>query len=96
MYHKTQPEYNNMATETKTNYQDVHMSLAENVRYFRTRAGLTQAELAERCGTQHASISHIENGRGNPTLLTMMKIAEQVGTTVDRLLVEIREPEKIR
>ena len=38
------------------------MSLAENVRILRERAGMTQAELAEKLGKGQATIYKIENG----------------------------------
>ena len=39
------------------------MSLAENVRILRERAGMTQAELAEKLGKGQTTIFKIENGQ---------------------------------
>lgn len=45
----------------------------------RRAAGMTQAQLAEKCGIQQAALSRIEHGRGNPTLSTLETIARGVG-----------------
>ncbi|MGH8952855.1 MAG: helix-turn-helix domain-containing protein [Acidimicrobiia bacterium] len=41
----------------------------------RERHGLTQAELAERCGMDQADISRIESGSTSPTARTLQRIA---------------------
>lgn len=41
----------------------------------RKAEGLTQKELAERCGMKPSNLSRIENGNGNPSLQTLLKIA---------------------
>ncbi|MGN0073357.1 MAG: helix-turn-helix domain-containing protein [Coriobacteriales bacterium] len=53
----------------------------------RRAAGLTQAQLAERCGVQQAVISRIEGGKGNPTLETVELLARGCGRTL-RLSLE--------
>lgn len=45
----------------------------------RRAAGMTQAQLAEKCGIQQAALSRIEHGKGNPTLETLEAIARGVG-----------------
>jgi DNA-binding XRE family transcriptional regulator len=44
----------------------------------REERGLTQVELAERCGIDQADISRIERGSTNPTVRTLQRIAEQL------------------
>ncbi|MGH9032948.1 MAG: helix-turn-helix domain-containing protein [Acidimicrobiia bacterium] len=41
----------------------------------RARHGLTQAELAERCGMDQADISRIERGSTSPIARTLQRIA---------------------
>ena len=48
----------------------------------REKAGLTQAEFAERIGTDQASISRIERGERNITLETLAKLAKVLGLRV--------------
>ena len=45
----------------------------------RKEAGLSQLELAQRCGLQQAAISRLERGLGNPTLSTIEEVAAQLG-----------------
>jgi DNA-binding XRE family transcriptional regulator len=42
----------------------------------REARGLTQAQLAERCGIAQADISRIERGSTNPTVKTLQRIVE--------------------
>jgi len=42
----------------------------------RKEAKLTQSELAERIGTKKSYISKVENGKGNITIETLIKIFE--------------------
>lgn len=48
----------------------------------RTRAKLTQEELAERMKTSQTAIARLESGQGNPTAQTLRKLAEATGTTL--------------
>lgn len=43
----------------------------------RTKLGLTQEELAEKCGTNKAYISRIENNASDIRLSTLMRIIQQ-------------------
>jgi len=54
-------------------------ALARNVRRLRQARGLSQDELADAIGIQTSAISHIENRRGNPTLVTIELLAEALG-----------------
>lgn len=46
----------------------------------REKAGLTITELAELSGVSKTQINHIENGKGNPTVLTICLLAEALKT----------------
>ena len=46
----------------------------------RTRARLTQAELAERMKTTQSVIARLESGRSRPSTRTLEKIAQATGT----------------
>ena len=46
----------------------------------RTRAGLTQAELAERMETTQPVVARLESGRARPSARTLEKIARATGT----------------
>lgn len=46
----------------------------------RTRAGLTQAELAERMHTTQSTIARLESGRTMPSMRTLARYAEATGS----------------
>lgn len=60
-------------------------ALAKNVLAHRTKAGLSQRELAERAALTQRHISMIENGRGNPTVDTINAIAHALGVAAQAL-----------
>ncbi len=62
--------------------------IGHRVRSIRKIRKLTQAELAERTGLSVPYISHIENGIKQTSLQALVKIAEALECTADRLLYE--------
>jgi ribosome-binding protein aMBF1 (putative translation factor) len=60
--------------------------IAVQVMELREKHGLTQAQLAERCGIAQADISRIERGATSPTARTLQRIAEALDA--DLRLVE--------
>ena len=56
--------------------------IAMQVVELRLRHGLTQAELAERCGMDQADISRIERGSTSPTARTLQRLAEALDADV--------------
>lgn len=59
--------------------------VGENVAYYRTRRGLSQQALADKCGVSRPRITEIEGGRGNPTTETLEIIARELGIGVSKL-----------
>lgn len=57
---------------------DLAMQLIE----LREKRGLTQAQLAERCGIDQGDISRIERGSTSPTTRTLQRIAEALDAEV--------------
>lgn len=49
----------------------------------RHRAGLTQAQLAERMGTTQSAVARLENARHMPSLAMAARYAEAVGQRLD-------------
>ena len=45
--------------------------------------GLTQQELAERCGMKASNLCRLENGNGNPSVATLEKIARGLGKRLE-------------
>jgi len=60
--------------------------LGENLKRIRTRKGISQGDIARALGIDKGFISNIENGKTNPTLATISKLAKVVGVSIDKLL----------
>ena len=61
-------------------------SLAENLIEARTRAGLTQAELASRMKTTQSVVARLESGRVRPSTSTLRKYAMATGSRLKIVL----------
>ena len=48
----------------------------------RQSAGISQQELSERSGVTQADISKIENGKGNPSIRTLRRLAKAMNKTL--------------
>lgn len=57
-----------------------------NIKSERLRQGLSQEELAERCDISRNSVSLIETGKINPTILRVIDIARVLGVDVNTLV----------
>lgn len=57
-------------------------ALIEQLIEARARACLTQAQLAERMGTQQAAVARLEGGRVRPSLATLRRYAEATGARI--------------
>jgi len=66
----------------KLDYKFVGRRIAE----YRKKAGLTQTELADRCGLTHQCISNIESSRSKLSISTFITIANALNVTADALL----------
>jgi len=81
--------YCTLAKECKFSYY-VSMAtgkkLGENLRRLRLKKDMSQGDLATALSVDRAYISNIENGRMNPTLSTLEKIANALGISSSELL----------
>jgi len=62
------------------------MNLGQRIKEKRQALGLTQEELADNLGTTPQHISAIEQDKRTPSLQLLVKLAEELGATVDYLL----------
>lgn len=58
---------------------DMRKLVGRNVRNIRERKGLTQEQLADISGFSQQYISSLENGRRNPTVITLYEVAAALG-----------------
>jgi transcriptional regulator with XRE-family HTH domain len=60
--------------------------LGENLKRIRTDKGISQGQIGRILEVDKSFISNIENGKTNPTLSTIAKIAKAVGVSVGELM----------
>ena len=62
---------------------NVHIMLGQSIAEAREEKGISQRELSRSSGVMQAEISKIEQGKGNPTVSTLQKLAKALGRTID-------------
>ncbi len=60
--------------------------LGKNLKKLRLKKNMSQGDLAKALGVDRAYISNIENGRMNPTLSTLEKIAGALRSPIKNLV----------
>lgn len=58
---------------------DMRELVGRNFARLRRQKGLTQEQVAERSGLSQQYLSGLENGRRNPTVITLHDLAEALG-----------------
>ncbi|WP_037077398.1 helix-turn-helix domain-containing protein [Neorhizobium vignae] len=66
---------------------DAEFQLIEELVRARTKANLSQAELAKRLGTTQSAIARLEGGGVSPSLSTLRRYAEATGSKLEINLV---------
>jgi len=62
------------------------MSIGARIKRFRNQKGLTQVKLAEKAGISRSYLADVEANRYNPSLATLMDLAQALGIAVSYLL----------
>ena len=57
------------------------------IREKRKERGLSQEELAKKCGVSRQTVNAIENNKYDPTLALAFSLAKELRTTVDELFI---------
>ena len=65
---------------------DAEYRVAEALIRARTRAQLTQAQVAKRIGTTQSAVARLESGRTSPSVATLRRYADATGS---RLIIDI-------
>jgi transcriptional regulator with XRE-family HTH domain len=60
--------------------------LGRNIQRLRTEKGISQVELGYKCDFEKSSMSRIEAGGTNPTILTLKKIADALYINLEELV----------
>jgi predicted transcriptional regulator len=67
---------------------DAEFRLVEELVRARTKANLSQAELAHRIGTTQSAIARLEGGGVSPSIATLRRYAEATGAKLEINLVQ--------
>ena len=59
------------------------------IREKRKERGLSQEELAKKCGGSRQTVNAIENDKYDPTLALAFSLAKELKTTVDELFISL-------
>jgi len=62
------------------------VKLGKNLKNIRTKKNISQGEIARILKVGRSFITNIENGKTNPTLDTIAKIAKAIGVSVGELM----------
>ncbi len=66
--------------------QDEARKLGKNLKRIRIKKGISQGDIVRTLGMPKSFVSSIENGKTNPTLATITKIAKAIGVSVGELM----------
>lgn len=77
---KVKAEYDNLNEE---------FALIDALLTMRSKAGLTQEDIAEKMGTQKSNVSRLEKGRGNPSWKTLQNYAHACGFEINMGFKEV-------
>jgi len=79
----------------KNNMEEFKKIVAQNITLLRTQAGMTQAQLGEKLAYSDKSISKWERGAALPDAYVLKEMSRLFGVSVDYLLSEHTDDEKI-
>jgi len=66
--------------------QEISKKLGQNMKKARAKKKLSQGALARFLEVDKGYISNIENGKKNPTIATIQKLADALGVSANELL----------
>lgn len=64
------------------------VSIGAKIKEIRASKGMAQHELAALCDFEKATMSRIESGQTNPTVLTLKKVSQALNVPIAELLIE--------
>tara|TARA_B100000508_G_C11463280_1_gene280256 strand:+ start:1878 stop:2084 length:207 start_codon:yes stop_codon:yes gene_type:complete len=62
------------------------LQLGKNLKRIRTEKGISQGDIVRTLGVSRSFISNIENGKTNPTLATIAKLAKALDVPIEDLI----------
>src|SRR3989338_8303162 len=74
------------ANVNNSNMDKISEQLGKNMKRIRAKKKMSQGDIARALEVDRGYISNIENGKKNPTLATIQKLADALGVSADELL----------
>ena len=81
----------NQAVKAEYDLLETEFALIDALVTMRNKAGLTQAQVAEKLGTQKSNISRLERGSSNPSWKTLQNYANVCGFEISMKLKNMRQ-----
>lgn len=69
-------------------FEDLSREVGDAYRMARRQAHITQAQVGDNVGIAQPDISRIESGGSNPSLVTLERLADGIGCTLEVRFVE--------
>ncbi|KKT57230.1 MAG: Transcriptional regulator Cro/CI family [Parcubacteria group bacterium GW2011_GWC1_45_13] len=66
--------------------EKISAKLSQNMKRIRAKKKMSQGDISRALEVDRGYISNIENGKKNPTLATLQKLADALGVSPDELL----------
>ena len=64
----------------------ISAKIGKNLKRIRMAKKMSQGDISRKLGMDRAYISGVENGKRNPTVATIEKLANALGVSIDELL----------
>lgn len=71
----------------------ISIVIGDRIKKHRNQLGLTQEELAEKCGLHHTYIGQLERGEKNATLESVEKVVQGLGISFEILFEKVAPSE---
>lgn len=66
-------------------------AFGQTLRYFRARQQISQERLSQESGLDRSYISLLERGRRQPSLTTLLQLAEALDASASELILKVEE-----
>lgn len=70
--------------------------ISKNIQNIRFQKGMSQEELAEKLSVSPQTVSEYESGESEPSIDTLLQIAEILNTDINSLVYETKDASAIR
>ncbi|MBF8149080.1 helix-turn-helix transcriptional regulator [Winogradskyella sp. F6397] len=69
--------------------EKLQLAIGKRVKLLREEINMPQQDLAAKCNIEKSNLSRLEAGGTNPTLYTLKKIADNLGVSLEELVIKL-------